>query len=65
METMHNELKNAERENRILDEKLRHITSELGLSTDKTVKYKKIAKTFKSKLESIEQTFNNLKKLSQ
>ena len=48
METMHNELKNAERENRILDEKLRHITSELGLSTDKTVKYKKIAKIYRA-----------------
>lgn len=64
METMHNELKKLERENNLMEEKLKHAKSELDISHQKTNKYKRIAKTFKINIDSIEQTLVNLKKMS-
>jgi ATP-dependent Lon protease len=61
---MHGELKRTERENKLLEEKLKSLQSELGLSNNKSAKYKKIAKAFKSNLEQIEESFANLKRMS-
>ena len=55
----------AERENIVLQEKVRHLESELLVSNTKTNKYKRIAKNFKQNLDQIEDTLANLKRLSQ
>lgn len=65
METLHKEVKNGERENILLQEKLRHLQSELAVSNNKTNKYKRIAKNFKANLDQIEETLATLKRLSQ
>jgi uncharacterized protein YlxW (UPF0749 family) len=65
MDTMHTELKKLERENRLLDEKIKHLTNEVQLANNKTVKYKKIAMTLKAQIEHIEETIANLKKIGQ
>jgi hypothetical protein len=48
---MHQEVSKAERENILLQEKIRHLESELAVSNNKTNKYKRIAKNFKQNLD--------------
>ena len=48
----------------MLQEKLRHIQSELNVSNNKTNKYKRIAKNFKANLDQIEENLATLKRLS-
>jgi hypothetical protein len=44
---------------------LKHLEEELTIAKQKTIKYKKISKTFKSNLDNFESTLSNLKKMSQ
>lgn len=47
-----------------MQEKVRHLESELVVQSNKTNKYKRIAKNFKQNLDQIEDTLANLKRLS-
>jgi hypothetical protein len=49
----------------LIQEKLRHLQSDLAVSNNKTNKYKRIAKNFKANLDQIEETLATLKRLSQ
>jgi hypothetical protein len=44
-------LKKADRDNIVLEEKLRHLKAELSVSNNKINKYKRIAKNFKANLD--------------
>eukprot|EP00347_Sterkiella_histriomuscorum_P019564 403341153 len=65
LENAVSELKKCKRDNKLFEEKTKHLDQELQTQTRKKLKYKQIAKQFKQNLDSIEKTLSNLKTLSQ
>ncbi|CDW78270.1 UNKNOWN [Stylonychia lemnae] len=65
VENLQSELRKQKRENKLIQEKVHHLESELGSQTKKSVKYKQIAKQFKANLDHIERTLSQIKSMSQ